>query len=53
MNLTIELPADIENVMRRRASAADQDLATFVRQAVTESAIATSSAKSSNFLLQR
>jgi hypothetical protein len=39
MNVTIELPPHIENVMRRRASAAGQDLAAFVRQVVTESAI--------------
>jgi hypothetical protein len=38
MSLTIELPAEVEDVMRRRAEAAGQDLATFVRQVVTECA---------------
>ena len=39
MNLNIELPADIANVMQRRAQAAGKDLATFVGQVVTESAV--------------
>lgn len=37
MTLSIELPPDLENALRRRAEAAGEDLATFVRHVVTES----------------
>jgi hypothetical protein len=39
MNLNIEFPADIENVLRSRAAAAGTDLTSFVRQVVTESIV--------------
>jgi len=39
MSLTIELPVEIEDAIRRRAEAAGTDLATFVRQVVTECAV--------------
>lgn len=38
MNLFIEIPDEIGNVMQKRAAAAGTDLATFVRQVVVDNA---------------
>lgn len=40
MSITIELPVDVENALRKRAEAAGEDLATFVRDIVTENVAA-------------
>ena len=39
MNVNFDLPDEFENVLSRRAATAGTDLATFVRQVVTESLI--------------
>ena len=39
MNLNINLPADVENAMRKRAAAERTDLATFVTRIVAESVV--------------
>ncbi len=36
MNVRVNLPAEIENSLRRRAAAVGQDVETFVRTVVTE-----------------
>ncbi|MDB5387186.1 MAG: hypothetical protein JWM11_2832 [Planctomycetaceae bacterium] len=39
MSVNIDLPADVENILRRRAAAVGEDLASFLSQLVTESLV--------------